>query len=121
MSIIIRVHVCRTCAVRIGCHPVARTKQDKRLDTRSARQQLPQRREPYWRSISQGLAIGYRRGAKGGTWIAQHYAKSTGRRPKALGTADDFADADGVYVLSFAQAQEAARAWFAELARADVG
>jgi integrase len=34
-----------------------------------------------------------------------------------VGTADDSPDADGEHVLSFAQAQEAARTWFAELAR----
>jgi len=102
---------------------MARTKQDRRLDTRSARQGLAKRREPYWRSISEGMAVGYRRGAKGGTWIAQHYTPENGRRFKALGTADDIvdADADGVHVLSFRQAQEAARAWFAELARQDGG
>jgi integrase len=98
-----------------------RTRQDKRLDTRSARLHLSKRPEPYWRPISQGLAIGYRRGSKGGTWIAKHYAPATRRRFEALGTADDIVDADGVHVLSFAQAQEAARAWFAELALQDSG
>ena len=34
----------------------------------------------------------------------QHY--------KALGGADDIRDADGLTVLSFAQAQERARTWF---------
>jgi integrase len=79
------------------------------------------RREPYWRSISDGLAIGYRRGIKGGTWIARHYSAEYGRRYRAIDTADDIADADGAHVLSFAQAQEAARKWFADLARGDRG
>jgi hypothetical protein len=35
--------------------------------------------------------------------------------------ADDIADADGAHVFSFAQAQEAARKWFARLARRDRG
>ena len=35
-----------------------------RLDTRAARLRLKERREPYWRSISGGMAVGYRRGAK---------------------------------------------------------
>jgi integrase len=34
-----------------------------------------------------------------------------------VGTSDDSPDADGEHVLSFAQAQEAARTWFVELAR----
>jgi integrase len=98
---------------------MARTLRDSKLDTRSARAKLKTRREPYWRSISEGLAIGFRKGAKGGTWIARHYAPELGRRYQALGTADDVADADGEHVLSFAQAQAAGRRWFADLARQD--
>jgi integrase len=100
---------------------MARTLKDAKLDTRNARQSLKRRREPHWRSISEGLAIGYRKGAKGGTWIARHYSVEHGRRYQSIGTADDVADADGVDVLSFAHAQEAARKWFADLAREDGG
>ena len=98
---------------------MARTVKDAKLDTRSARSKLETRREPHWRSLSDGLAVGYRKGAKGGTWIARHYTPEAGRRFNAIGTADDVADADGVHVLTFGQAQEAARAWFAALARQD--
>jgi integrase len=100
---------------------MARTLHDTKLDTRASRLRLKNRREPYWRSISEGLAIGYRRGAKGGTWIARHYSPQHGRRYRSIGTADDVADADGAHVLSFSQAQEAGRAWFADLARHDRG
>jgi integrase len=100
---------------------MARTLRDARLDTRSVRLRLKQRREPYWRSISGGLAIGYRKGAVGGTWIARHYSQETGRRYHSIGTADDTADADGTHVFSFPEAQEAARKWFAHLARHDRG
>src|SRR5215510_5948915 len=86
---------------------------------RAARLRLKKRREPYWRSISEGLAVGYRRGLKGGTWIARHYSAEHGRRHQSIGTAD--ADADGAHVLSFAQAQEGARKWFADLGRRDRG
>ena len=65
--------------------------------------------------------MGYRKGAKGGTWIARHYATEHGRRYQSIGTADDIADADGAHVLSFAEAQEGARKWFAHLARHDRG
>jgi integrase len=95
------------------------TVRDAKLDTRSARAKLPIRREPYWRSLSEGLAVGYRRGAKGGTWVARHYSPEHGRRYQALGTADDVADADGEHVLSFGHAQTAAQRWFADLARGD--
>jgi hypothetical protein len=101
---------------------MARTPRDAKLDTRNSRLRLRTRREPYWRSISEGLAVGYRRGAKGGgTWIARHYSTDHGRRYQAIGTTDDIADPDGRHVLSFAQAQEGARAWFADLARRDRG
>ena len=100
---------------------MARTIRDAKLDTRNARSKLKARREPYWRSLSEGLAVGYRKGRKGGTWIARHYSTEHGRRYQALGTTDDVADADGKHVLSFAQAQDAARRWFDELARADGG
>ena len=95
---------------------MARTVRDSKLDARSARLKLPIRREPYWRSISQGFAIGYRRGKKGGTWIARQYTPGKGREYNSLGTSNDVADADGVNILDFAQAQEKARDWFARLA-----
>ena len=43
------------------------------------------------------------------------------RRYQSIAMADDIADADGAHVFSFAQAQEAARKWFARLARRDRG
>src|SRR5215469_14556501 len=100
---------------------MARTLHDARLDTRAPRLRLKRRREPYWRSVSEGQAVGYRKGTKGGTWIARHYSAEQGRRFHAIGTADDVTDADRQHVLSFAQAQEAARKWFAHLARHDRG
>ena len=57
---------------------MARTIRTTKLDSRSARLKLPERREPYWTVISAGNAIGYRRGAKGGTWVAK-CAAMTGR------------------------------------------
>src|SRR4051794_18624534 len=102
-----------------GDGTMARTVADANLTTRNARMKLPMRREPHRRTLSEGLAVGYRKGARGGTWIARHYSPEAGRRFRALGTADDVADADGVHMLSFPQAQAAARTWFAELAAAD--
>jgi hypothetical protein len=49
---------------------MARTVRNPKIDTRSARTKLPVRGEPYWTVISEGCALGYRRGAKGGTWVA---------------------------------------------------
>jgi integrase len=97
---------------------------DGKFDTATARQKLPARREPYFRAIEPGFALGYRRIAgKGGTWIARRYGRDTDQRMtyRALGAADDYAPADGQDVLTFAQAQSAARRWLAELASAAAG
>jgi integrase len=117
----VQLRVCRTFAVRAKAVGMARTLRDTKLDTRASRRRLRKRREPHWRSISGGLAVGYRKGVKGGSWIARHYSAEHGRRYHSIGTADDIADADGAHVLSFAQALEIARKWFADLARRDRG
>ncbi len=98
-----------------------RKARDERLDTRAARLRLPVRREPYWRNIQEGRAIGYRRVGSGraGTWIARHYDPATGRRYRALGVADDLLDADGTDTLTFSQAQAGAASWFRDLAHQD--
>jgi integrase len=100
---------------------MARAVRNPKLDTRSARSRLPPRREPYWTVISAGCALGYRRGAKGGTWIAKFRDADGKRHLEALGAADDARDADGLSVHSFAQAQERARAWFQHKAREAAG
>src|SRR5262249_31296580 len=112
-------YVCRT-AHGWGVQ-MARTLQDAKLDTRAARLRLKKRREPYWRSISEGVAGGYRRGGQGGNWGCRPHSAGHSRRFHSIGTADDIADADARHILSFAQAQEAARKWFAHLARHDRG
>jgi integrase len=90
---------------------VARRIRNTKLDTRSARTRLAQRREPYWAPITGGLALGYRKGSTGGSWIARHYSAEQGRRYHALGAADDVLDADGRSVLTFDQAQDRTRRW----------
>ena len=100
---------------------MARTVRNPKIDTRSARAKLPERREPYWTVISAGNALGYRRGAKGGTWIAKFRDEDGKRHLEALGAADDARDADGLSVFSFAQAQERARAWFQRKAQGASG
>ncbi len=92
---------------------MARTARNAKLDTRSARAKLAVRREPYWTVISRGAFIGYRKGSKGGTWIARLRDSDGRQHYEAICAADDYRDADGAAVLSFAQAQERAREWFA--------
>ena len=100
---------------------MARTIRNGKLDTRSARSRLTVRREPYWTVISEGCALGYRRGANGGTWIGR-FRDETGRQHyEALGAADDARDPDGLSVFSFAQAQEKSRAFFTRKAREIAG
>jgi integrase len=96
---------------------MARTARNAKLDTRSARSKLAPRREPYWQVLSKGTAIGYRRGTKGGNWIARLRDEEGKQHYDAIGAADDIRDADGLTVFSFSQAQEIARTWFALKAR----
>jgi hypothetical protein len=46
---------------------MARTRRNGKLDTRTARANLAERREPYWAVLVQGGALGYRQGRKAGT------------------------------------------------------
>jgi hypothetical protein len=94
---------------------MARTLRDPKLDSRTARLKLPIRREPYWKPISPGCALGYRRGP--GTWIAKYRGDDGQRHYTAIGAADDTLDADGHVALSFVQAQEKARGFFTQKAR----
>ena len=96
---------------------MARTVRNQKIDTRSARSRLTQRREPDWTVISSGCAGGYRRGSTGGTWVARYRGTDGHRHSEALGAADDAMEPDGRGVLSFGQAQEKARQWFAEQSR----
>ena len=100
---------------------MARTVRNSKIDTRSARAKLAARREPYWVVISKGCAVGYRKGAKGGTWIARFRDTPGKQHYEALGATDDARDPDGRSVYSFAQAQERARDWFRQKAREDAG
>src|SRR4051812_20959247 len=100
---------------------MARTVRNAKIDTRSARAKLPGRREPYWTVLSQGCALGYRKGAKGGTWIVRFRGEDGRQHYDAIGAADDARDPDGVSVFSFAHAQERARTWFEQKAREQAG
>src|SRR3954464_6470893 len=96
---------------------MARTVRNGKLDTRSARSKLQQRREPYWTVISGGCALGYRRGCKSGTWVARMRDERGKQHYSALGAADDARDPDGLTVFSFTQAQDKARKFFGQKAR----
>jgi integrase len=93
---------------------MGRAVRDNRLDKREARLKLAQRKEPYWRLVSEGAHLGYYRGERVGKWVARFRKPGSagGYLKKTLGEADDVRDADGVAILTFKQADEAARSWF---------
>ena len=100
---------------------MARTVKDAYLATRTARANLPARKRPHYRLILQGLHLGYYRGSRTGSWSARRFIGHGRYQETKLGAADDVADADGVAILTFGQAQEQARAWFTARALADAG
>ena len=89
---------------------MARTVSSKELASRTARRSLPVGLR-IWLRLSPGRTLGYRKGSKGGVWLARYYDAGF-RLEEKLGLADDILDAEGSRVLDFAQAQEKARTWF---------
>ena len=87
----------------------------KELGSRSARQRLPIQVHPYFTHVQGGLSLGYRRGKRGGTWIARVH-DDNGYRFSPLGKANDLSEKVGV---SFQAAQDAARQWLEALAHQD--
>jgi integrase len=101
---------------------MARRVRDRNLDNRQARSKLPVQARPHWRMIDRGLHLGYRRlSGKPGTWTARVYAGHQTYVVERIGTADDYADADGVAIMSFTQAQDEARKRMVRRAHADNG
>jgi integrase len=97
-----------------------RTTVDAPITTKAARERLPIRAEPYWRGVEAGIAVGYRRGTRGGTWLAR-LLDGTKYREERLGRADDALPANGADYLDFRQAQTAAVAWAARRRRIAAG
>ncbi len=100
---------------------MARSAQDAELQSRDARSRLTPRQDAYWRSLDKGCHLGYYKGSKLRLWIAR-LSRGKGRyTEERVGLADDFADADGIVIMDFEQAQAAARNWFAEQAIGEAG
>ena len=70
---------------------------------------LKARGKPYYKTIGEGLHVGYRKGQVEGKWVARRYTGDQAYVTDTIGRADDIADADGAGVLNFWQAQERAR------------
>jgi integrase len=82
-----------------------------RIENRTQRQKLAAGKR-HWQVLEPGLAVGYRRPNRGGagSWYVRAQIGDT-HRLSALGTADDLAEADGVTILNWKQAQVMAREW----------
>jgi integrase len=88
------------------------------LESRSARLRLKIRRRPYsGPSLARGIALMYRRNKTNGTWVLKASDGHGGYWTKAFALADDFENSDGKSVLTFYQAQDAAK----KLARGEDG
>ena len=94
---------------------MAKQVQEAALGTRTARMKLAGRKKPYFRLISDGVHLGYRRSTvarRAGTWLCRRYLGGERYELHLLGTADDFADMPaGERVLTFDEAQAAAKEW----------
>ena len=99
---------------------MAKATRNSRLETRTARNKLKARKGPYWISIGRALHLGYRKGKKGGSWIARVYHKGKYLEQK-LGKADDYQDPNNLDVLNYFQAQERARQFANDCAKASYG
>lgn len=64
------------------------------LKSKSARDKLTPRREPYWHRVKAGLFVGYRRHATGeGSWVARRRTDAGAQQYRALGALDSLDDA----------------------------
>jgi len=89
---------------------VARHVRNPKLDSRTAREKLKPSGKPVYSDIGNKLHLGYRRkGRAGGKWVLRRYIGQGAYVLETIAEADDLADADGVGVLSFHQAQDRAR------------
>jgi integrase len=90
-----------------------------KISNRADRLSLPWRRAPYGlTSIGADVRLGYRRvkdKKKAGRWVAEKADGAGSELQSAIGTADDFVTADGINVLTFWQAADAARKWARDL------
>lgn len=100
---------------------MARVIHNQKLDTRNARQKLQgNRNRIYYGDLGvDGAAIGYRWLPDGAKWVLRRYKGGGKYEFHTLGMADDRADADGLTVLSYRQAQDKGRTVHLELTAAE--
>src|ERR1700756_1395243 len=97
---------------------MARKVKHSALESRSARLRLRVRRRPYaGPSLARGISLMYRRNKTNGTWVLKASDGHGAYWTKGFALADDFDDSDGKNVLTFYEAQDAAK----RLARGEDG
>jgi integrase len=94
---------------------MARTVRSAKLETRDARLKLERLPgdKPHLQDVHKGLAIGYRPGSA--AWIIRVHISGITYRHKKVGTADDYAPADGKEILSYRQVAKLAHTVYDEL------
>jgi hypothetical protein len=89
---------------------MARTVKDAKLQTSEARRRLKAQGKPHYRTLEEGLHLGYRKPRSGaGKWVARFYDGGQAYTVETIAIADDLSDANDATVLSFDQAQKKAR------------
>jgi integrase len=90
---------------------MARRPRSSQLENRTNRLKLPVQRKPHcFTTIAPGIALGYRRGKERNAWVVRVADGRGGNWTKNIsGIPDDHEDANGKSVLTFWQAQDAAR------------
>lgn len=78
-----------------------------RIDTKSAREKLKPRREPYWHKLQKGGYVGYRCTKNEGTWIARWRNQDGSQQYESFGSLSDLSPGE-----QFDEAQKFAWSWF---------
>ena len=81
------------------------------LESSTARRKLAVRKKPYWTRLAPGIALGYRRNEGAGTWSVRSSDGHGAAWVKRIGLADDLEPAAPPTVMTFWEAQKAARSW----------
>jgi integrase len=97
---------------------MARKVRHSALESRSARLKLAIRRRPYsGPALARGISLMYRRNNSSGSWVLKASDGHGAYWTKGFGLADDYEESDGKNVLTFYEAQDAAK----RLARGEDG
>ena len=85
------------------------------------RRLIPISTNPHYNPVKRGLALGYRKNAKDGTWSFRRFANGRYQYHVPDAVADDEGEADGESVLNYQQAVGAAIKWDEQQQRLDTG